>query len=100
MSKPDYIYIIRQGDTRLFKIGVSNNPERRLKNLQTGNPHDLKILKQFRCDVPAYGAERIIHAHLKDMHARGEWFDIPTDDKVVSVAQAMLNALSGPGRVD
>ena len=92
----DQVYIIRQGDTRLFKIGVSNNPMRRLKNLQTGNPHPLKMMFSVACHgLSAYEAEALIHRHLSKERVKGEWFDIQSDDRVVSIAQCMLNALSG-----
>ena len=42
------LYIIRCGDSDLFKIGISKYPEKRLKQLQTGNPHILKILFTFK----------------------------------------------------
>jgi len=87
------IYIIQQGMTRLFKIGVSKNPEVRLRNLQTGNPHTLHLLKTFPCRVPAYKAERIIHNHLSHVHVRGEWFQIPTDDAVVNLARVLIKSL-------
>lgn len=32
-----YIYVIQQKDTDNYKIGVSHNPEKRLKELQVAN---------------------------------------------------------------
>ncbi len=90
----DHVYIIRQGNTRLFKIGVSNNPQRRLKNLQTGNPHPLKVVLSVPCvGISAYEAEALIHRHLGKERVLGEWFEIASDDRVVAIAQSMLNSL-------
>ena len=93
--KPDYIYIIHQGESRLFKIGVSNDPKRRLRALQTGNPHPLTLLRAFKCStMSAYRAEAAIHQHLAASRRKGEWFEIDTDDRVVAIAGAIINALS------
>lgn len=90
----DHVYIIRQGTTRFFKIGVSNNPQNRLKNLQTGNPHQLKLVFSVPCHgISAYKAERIIHTYLHRDQVKNEWFNINTDDRVIFIAQAMLNSL-------
>lgn len=82
------IYIIRQGSSRLFKLGVSKCPEQRLKTLQTGNPAKLKLLFTVPC-TDAFKVEAIVHDHLKDHRVLGEWFHIESDDKVVEVAQAI-----------
>jgi predicted GIY-YIG superfamily endonuclease len=37
-----YVYVIG-GTEKPYKIGITNNPERRLNNLQTGHPFELKI---------------------------------------------------------
>src|SRR4030042_5168 len=37
------LYFVHQKGTNLFKIGVSNNPEARLKALETANPNDLEL---------------------------------------------------------
>ena len=89
-----FIYIIRQTSTRLFKIGVSKNPAQRLKTLQTGNPNNLSLLYTVRCtDVSAFKAETVIHQHLTSHQIKGEWFLIPTDDQVVSIAKSLSNSL-------
>ena len=45
--KPAYIYIITDGDNN-FKIGLTKrDPEKRLKQLQTGHPKTLSIFSYF-----------------------------------------------------
>jgi hypothetical protein len=41
-----YIYIIDDGENNV-KIGKSNNPFKRVKTLQTGNPKSLEIVATF-----------------------------------------------------
>lgn len=91
----DYIYLIQNGDTRLFKIGVSNKPKRRIKSLQTGNPLTLTLVCTIACvNVPAYRAEAIIHNHLKKHRVGGEWFSLTNDQiiRLVRVMQATFGA--------
>lgn len=45
IRKPDgYVYIIQLADTDIFKIGISIDPDRRLKQLQSRCPIPLKII--------------------------------------------------------
>ena len=44
LDKSVSIYIIRHGNQRIYKIGISDKPEKRVKQLQTGNPYPLKII--------------------------------------------------------
>ena len=71
------IYIMRCGG--LFKIGVSTDPGRRLRQLQTGNAHSIRLLFCAKIKRP-YQVERVIHQFLKeypDTWVKGEWFRLP-----------------------
>lgn len=63
------IYFIEGGN--YTKIGVSDNPKKRLNELQTGNPFDLKI--KFLTDGE-YEKESRIHKALSLYRVKGEWF--------------------------
>lgn len=67
------IYFI--SDTKYIKIGVTNNVEKRLKELQTGNPKKLKVIKIIYCENPYY-VEKMYHELFKSKRKEGEWFDI------------------------
>ena len=63
------LYIIRSGETQLFKIGISKDPDKRLKQLQTGNPNLLKIYFTFQINnkyqnVKAVNIETTLHNFL------------------------------------
>ena len=97
MSKQK-LYIIRCGKTQLFKIGISNNPESRCKQLQTGNPENLKVYFQFEINnnkysnIEASQIECTIHRFLKEYnkkHVLNEWFNL-TDDEVVKIAECLI----------
>lgn len=94
----DHVYIIRAGNTRAFKVGVSCDPERRRRQLQTGNAEPLKLMFTSPCvGVNAYHAEHAIHKFLRDKHAHGEWFRL-SDDDVVALAATMRRVLEQPAK--
>jgi len=68
------LYIIQMGVTGDFKVGRSEDVERRLSELQTGSPHKLKVL----LFAPGLGhLERSVHRTLRKYRCRygkGEWF--------------------------
>lgn len=68
-----FIYIIREKDSGNIKIGISRNPEARLKQLQTGNSQPLELVS-FRSAENRFVDERALHNDAEDFHLRGEWF--------------------------
>lgn len=65
-----YVYFI-QDERGYVKIGVSWQPEERLKDLQTSNPHRLSILC---CIKGGFEVEKKLHNFLSNTRAHGEWF--------------------------
>ena len=76
------VYIVGESSTGLLKVGISKNANslaRRLQNLQTGNPRELKILTTFN-----YGQEGLAYSVEQDTikafsmyqyGLAGDWFD-------------------------
>lgn len=64
-----HVYFISDGEA--IKIGKAINPPKRLKNLQIGNPRELKMLGYFRT---SHYSEGNIHRHFEAFWIRGEWF--------------------------
>lgn len=82
--KKDYIYIIIN-DLGYVKIGVSKNPNQRLKQLQTGNQSKLSLLftEEFECDRKhLLDIENYIHKNCSYLckRVKGEWFNIEQDN--------------------
>lgn len=73
-----YVYIIQSGDRPKspIKIGVSSNIDKRVSDLQTGNPHPLKVMAAIECrdKKDAYKLENLIHRKLTRYRMKGEWF--------------------------
>lgn len=70
------VYIIEEEGTGLYKIGVSRNPPHRRRDLQRGNPRDLRIVHAINSDEPR-ATEQAIHAALDEYRVSGEWFELP-----------------------
>lgn len=73
-----YVYIIKcnNGKNYPIKIGVADNPEKRMSELQTGSPYGLTLLSKI--EMPsrqaAYDLECWLHKRFKSAQMNGEWF--------------------------
>jgi hypothetical protein len=79
-----YIYLIRQQNQNLYKIGVSKDPEKRRSALQTGSPIKEEIIYTFKTDY-AFKVERVFQNRYKHLQLlegfdklEGEWFQLET----------------------
>ena len=69
-----YVYLLWAENTCLYKIGMGENPKRRLKECQIGNPYKLELLA-FREVKDASRVETALHQKYADHRKRGEWFE-------------------------
>lgn len=89
------IYIISDGE--LVKIGYSQNPTKRLKQLQTGHPKTLKLIKTFDYQPQGIMTERLmekrIHHLLRRFKVRhkGEWFNCNDYDSLINIINSILS---------
>ncbi|MEV7282654.1 GIY-YIG nuclease family protein [Streptomyces sp. NPDC093111] len=74
------VYLIGSTDSSLVKIGWTDNPNRRLRDLQTGSPVVLQLLAVFE-GGPIVEAE--LHRRFADKRRHGEWFDLGPDPVAV-----------------
>ena len=47
MREKSYVYLIKISNEGIYKIGVSKDVNKRVKQLQTGNPEQIEIIKTF-----------------------------------------------------
>lgn len=68
---PTYVYIIKAGDHA--KVGFSKDYQRRLADIQVGNPLPCRVIKAY---VATPRQERELHRHLVAVGfaQRGEWY--------------------------
>ena len=70
-----YIYLIENvigGETR-YKIGYAKNLDKRLKQLETGNPGIMNIIKRYKSKWGRV-LENKIHRKFSDNNIKNEWF--------------------------
>ena len=70
-----FVYLIQSLEEGYYKIGVSKNPNKRLKQLQTGNSSQLKLIESYPSEY-AHKIEKTIHNFLSYAKKEGEWFDM------------------------
>ena len=72
-SNQKYVYCA-QDESGNIKIGISNNPEERVKQLNIGNSQKLTLIFIKEANKPNYEEETIIHKHCEKYNIRSEWF--------------------------
>ncbi|MBN1486956.1 MAG: GIY-YIG nuclease family protein [Anaerolineae bacterium] len=72
---PKYVYVIRMGDTNIYRIAKSWNPQGVLVEIQEGSPYPLELLYTFVADN-AIAAERMLQRLLREQHIWGAWFEL------------------------
>lgn len=83
------IYIIGP-DVGPLKVGVSADPIKRLKGVQSGHPLALSIKATFEVgSLPPYEVETLAHSLLRDSRLKGEWFACSFEEASAAVAQAL-----------
>jgi hypothetical protein len=64
----------------LYKIGISKHEDisKRIKQLSTGNPHDILLVAKYKSDN--YNRiETMLHNHFYKERKKGEWFSLDYD---------------------
>jgi hypothetical protein len=75
-----YLYAIQDSSTGYVKLGYSNDPDARVKSLQTGNSQILQLIYKAKV-IPnrARVLEQKLHHEFKHLQIRGEWFSMSQD---------------------
>lgn len=96
------IYLIGQSsDGNLYKIGRTRRPRtaKRIVELQTGNPVELFVVREFETDCPAR-IESMLHRMFMDKKELNEWFRLDDDDvlnfiETCEKCQKIMDSLEG-----
>ena len=73
------LYVIGNDDYGWYKIGISDNPDRRIGSIQTGCPVPIRIALVIETDQAAE-LERLLHRRYAGRCISREWFALTADD--------------------
>ena len=90
-----YVYLIRNLENNTYKIGVTkNDPQKRVKQLQTGCSSNLDLLYSFETTYP-YRLEKMLHTKFMLHKVEGEWYkqnrQPQISNNVVITVQDLIN---------
>lgn len=74
-----YVYLLKHGSRREYKIGRTNNPIRREGEVGIQLPEKLSPIHYIKTDDPA-GVERYWHDRFAAKRKEGEWFVLSAED--------------------
>lgn len=74
-----FVYLLKIPEG-IYKIGVSKNVDKRIKQLQTGNTEEITLVEKFESNYP-YKVESSLHRRYNYDNIKGEWFYL-TDEQV------------------
>lgn len=97
------IYLIQSLEDSRYKIGVSKHPKKRVKQLQTGNSSELKLVEAYQSEL-AYQIEKSLQRRYSHLKKEGEWFDMSISNEVTFLKECqqieeILIALKKSGNV-
>ena len=71
-----YIYVIKNPLNETIKIGVAQDVDKRIKQLQTGAGIELELVYQSLICSNAFSIEKDVHSEFEEYRTFGEWFKI------------------------
>ena len=79
-SSKGCVYLIADENNQVYKIGASHNSAlKRMKQLQTGNANELKVVTKYYCNYP-YRLESMLHNRFSHKKVLNEWYSLSIDD--------------------
>lgn len=89
-----YVYLIEDTIDLTYKIGVAKQPQIRVKKLQTGNSHRLKLKHVYPTQYP-YRLEKLLHRKFNLYHKLNEWYDLSPYlvDTFISICKEQENVI-------
>ena len=74
-----YIYVIKNPLNETVKIGVAQDVDKRIKQLQTGAGIELELIYKSIICSNAFAIERDVHEYFKEYRTFGEWFKVNSE---------------------
>jgi hypothetical protein len=92
-ERKEHIYLVGSIGSANVKIGFSEDPQQRLKSLQSSSPVPLKLL--WYTEAPRH-LESHLHRAFRHLRKHGEWFDFGDADPVTMVSQEAIRYTGKP----
>ena len=74
LNNRGFVYLLCDGEK--FKIGMTRGKiEKRIMELQTGNPNEIWMRDYYETDYPLY-IEKMMHNRYASSNIKNEWFDL------------------------
>lgn len=89
------IYIFKNTLYPIVKIGMSDNPSKRMGTIECAAGFPLELAYESEPITRPQLTEKLIHKRLKEYRTRGEWFSISVEDAIIAIEQAVSEAESG-----
>lgn len=81
-----FIYLIKAQEIYLYKIGITKNVSKRIKQLQTGCPYKLELIASYEPKFFVNKIEKTLHRNFSTYQKnpdfselQGEWFNLPNE---------------------
>lgn len=74
-----WVYLIEACGQSIYKIGMSQDVDKRLDGLQAASFVNLRLIHKFEAD-DSRDAERLLHAVFRNKRIRNEWFSLDNFD--------------------
>ncbi|GFE58823.1 GIY-YIG nuclease family protein [Geobacter sp. AOG1] len=93
---PRYLYVIRCFPHSYYKIGITNDLGKRLRDHQTGCPFELRMIFAVEADMADFLGREIaylesfFHNNYEKKNVRGEWFEL-TDEEISEMCIFLQN---------
>lgn len=75
------VYLLKSDYTGFYKIGVSKNTFKRVKQLQTGSSENISIVFTYTSEMP-YKLETALHNYYKVYKVNREWYNLSLENEI------------------
>jgi predicted GIY-YIG superfamily endonuclease len=75
------VYLLKSDYTGYYKIGVSKNTSKRVKQLETGSSEDISIIFTFTSEMP-YKLENALHNFYNQYKVNREWYNLSLENEL------------------
>jgi predicted GIY-YIG superfamily endonuclease len=84
-----FVYLLKLSESGYYKIGHTNNINKRIKELSTGNPEEIVLISKYSSKYYKE-IENYLHNIHKFYNIKGEWFNLDIEDELKFIDNCKL----------